>query len=282
MIFISGATGNIGRHVVRELKQRDVPIRAGTPKQEEAGGIPGGVETVRFDFTDQDTYSPALDGAKKIFLMRPPQLVDMDSTLNSFVDYALERDIKHIVFVSLLGVEDNPRVPHYDAEQHILDRGAPYTFLRPSFFMQNLNTTHREEVRDRDEIFIPAGDSRTSFIDTRDIGAAAARVLSEDGHLHRTYDLTGREALDYYQVAEIFTRVLGREISYENPSLLSFAWHSWRRGRSLPFTFVMAMLYRATRDGAADIVTGDVEQLLGRSPIPFEQYVRDYAHVWER
>ncbi|MBS3750591.1 MAG: hypothetical protein KGY39_03690, partial [Anaerolineales bacterium] len=71
-------------------------------------------------------------------------------------------------------------------------------------------------------------------------------------------------------------------ISYENPSLLSFAWHSWRRRRSLQFTFVMAMLYRATRDGAADIVTDDVEQLLRRPPIVFEQYVQDYAHVWER
>jgi uncharacterized protein YbjT (DUF2867 family) len=178
-------------------------------------------------------------------------------------------------------VEDNPRVPHYKVEKYLESSDIPYTFLRPSFFMQNLNTTHREEIQKRDEIYLPVGDGKTSFIDVRDIGAVGARVLSESGHENRFYELTGAEALDYYQVAEIFSETLGRKITYKNPNQFSFLWYTLRHGTPLPFALVMLMLYRSTRLGMAERVTGDAEQLLGRSPTSFQRYVQDYKDVWQ-
>lgn len=280
MIFVTGATGNIGREVVKELINMGQPVRAAAIDERDAQGIPQGVEIALFDFADPASYEPALANVEKIFLMRPPQITDIEHTLNPFVDYAKSAGVRHIVFVSLLGIENNTRVPHYAVEQHIKSRDIPYTFLRPSFFMQNLNTTHREEIRVRDEIYVPVGDARTSFIDTRDIGAVAARVLTEEGHENRAYDLTGAEALDYFQVAEVFSAVLDRKIAYQNPSALGFIWYSWRRGIPLKFVLVMSMLYASTRSGMADVVTDDVLQVLGRPPISFRQYVEDYAEAW--
>ena len=181
MILVTGATGNIGRDVVAGLLANGQAVRAAASRDASARRVPAGVDTVLFDFADAKTYGPALAGVERVFLMRPPQITDMEHTLNPFVDVARESGVRHIVFVSLLGVEDNPRVPHYAAEQHIKTAGVPYTFLRPSFFMQNLNTTHRAEIREHDEIYLPVGKARTSFIDTRDIGAVAAKVLSDDG-----------------------------------------------------------------------------------------------------
>lgn len=282
MIFVTGATGNIGREVVKELINMGQPVRAAVIDERDAQGIPQGVEIALFDFADPASYEPALAGVEKIFLMRPPQITDIEHTLNPFVDCAKSVGVRHIVFVSLLGIENNTRVPHYAVEQHIKSRDLPYTFLRPSFFMQNLNTTHREEIRVRDEIYVPVGDARTSFIDTRDIGAVAARVLTEEEHENRAYDLTGAEALDYFQVAEVFSAVLGRKITYQNPSNLGFIWYSWRRGIPMKFVLVMSMLYASTRKGMADVITEEVSQVLGRPPISFRQYVEDYADAWRK
>ncbi len=282
MILVTGATGNIGREVVSDLHANGRAVRATASNNASAERVPAGVETVLFDFADAKTYGPALAGVERVFLMRPPQITDMEHTLNPFVDAAREAGIRHIVFVSLLGVEDNPRVPHYAAEQHLRAAGVPYTFLRPSFFMQNLNTTHRAEIRDRDEIYLPVGKARTSFIDTRDIGAVAAKVLCEDGHDGAAYALTGGESLDYYQVADIFSRVLGRKITYKDPHSLAFLFSTVRHGTPLKFALVMQMLYRSTRNGIADVLTEDVSRLLGRPPRTFRQYVTDYAESWRR
>ena len=89
--------------------------------------------------------------------------------------------------------------------------------------MQNLSTIHRGDIRDTNKIFIPAGKGKTSFIDVRDIAATAVKVMTEPGHENKAYALTGNKALDYYQVAEIFTHVLGRQIVYTNPSIFKFA-----------------------------------------------------------
>jgi uncharacterized protein YbjT (DUF2867 family) len=218
----------------------------------------------------------------KLFLMRPPQISDVQTYLFPVVDYAKEVGVRHIAFLSLLGVEKQRFVPHYKVEKHLLASGVPYTFLRPSFYMQNLNTTHRAEIGDRDEILIPVGKAKTSFLDVRDIGAVAAKVLTQPGHENRAYELTGGEALDYYQVADLFTEVLGRKITYRNPSIPRFIRYQRQQGIPLPAILIMVGLYTATRFGSGKRVTGEVTKLLGRPPIAMRQYIEDYADAWRR
>jgi uncharacterized protein YbjT (DUF2867 family) len=281
-IFIIGATGNVGEQVARSLAGGGFPIRLGDfdlPRLR--ARFPDQSDLVRFDFADSSTYAPAFGGVKKIFLLRPPHITDVKRLMLPAIDAAQAAGVEHIVFLSLIGIENNTRVPHYPVEQHLLSCGLNYTFLRASFFMQNLNTQHREEIRTRGEIDVPVGRGRTSFIDVRDIGAVAALALTQPGHDRKAYDLTGAEALDYYQVAEIFTRILGRTIRYRDPSTAGFLLRRLRSGTPLPFALVMAMLYSSTRRGMADLVTGEVSRLLGRSPISLAQYVQDYRASWE-
>mgnify|MGYP001828375805 CR=1 FL=1 len=280
-ILVTGATGNVGREVSRSLLAMDQPVVATVLDADHVHDVPEeGAALVVFDFTKPETFAPALEGVQKLFLMRPPPISDVQSTLNIVVDQARGVGIEHIVFLSLMGVERNRFVPHHKVEQHIVSSGIPYTFLRPSFYMQNLNTTHRDEILERDEIFLPVGKAKTSFIDVRDIGAVGAQVLTEPGHENKAYELTGGEALDYYHVADLFTEILGRKITYRNPSILRFV-RAWRAS-DLPLksVLVMAFLYTSTRFGMAARVTQDVEQLLGRPPITVRQYITDYAKAW--
>ncbi|WP_229366021.1 SDR family oxidoreductase [Fibrisoma montanum] len=231
-ILISGATGNVGLETLRELMQRpdtpSVEIIAGVQDPEQARKTiavqPDGF--VKLDFTDAATFGPALKGVSRLLLVRPPQLADVDKYFKPFIDVVKQKPIRQIVFLSLQGVENNALTPHYKIEKLIVEAGIPYTFLRPSFFMQNLSTTHRDEIRLRNEIFVPAGNGQTSFVDVRDIGAVAALVLTSNGdeHLNKGYELTGSEALTYGEVAELLTKVLGRAITYRNPSVPRFIW----------------------------------------------------------
>jgi uncharacterized protein YbjT (DUF2867 family) len=190
--------------------------------------------------------------------------------------------VEQIVFLSLIGIENNTVVPHYKVEQWLVSSGVNYTFLRASFFMQNLNTVHRAEIRDQNVIEVPVGSAKTSFIDVRDIGAVAAAALTQPGHENKAYDLTGSEALDYYQVAEQFSEVLGRKITYTNPSLFKFFIRLIRGGTKVIFAVIQTWLYHNTRKGMADTVTSEVNRLLGREPIPLKRYIEDYKSCWVR
>ena len=288
-ILISGATGNVGLETVRELMQRpdkhlfDVIAAVQNPDQARKTIAVQPDDFVKLDFTDAATFGPALKGVSRLLLVRPPQLADVDKYFKPFIDVVKQKPVKQVVFLSLQGVENNTVTPHHKIEKLIVEAGIPYTFLRPSFFMQNLSTTHRDEIRLRNEIFVPAGNGRTSFVDVRDIGAVASLALTSTGpeHLNKGYELTGSEALTYGEVADMLTDVLKRKITYRNPSVLRFVWQKWRNEHTpLGFVLIMVALYSVARLGKAAGLTDETQRLLGRPPISIRQFLNDYKMVW--
>ena len=275
-ILIRGATGNIGGETLRLLAQSGQPVRAAVRRPPATPLM--GVEYIPFDFADPATHAPALEGVGRLFLVRPPAIADAKGVINPFVSAAQAAGVEQVVFLSLIGVERNRFVPHHAIEAYIQADGLPYTFLRAGFFMQNLSTTHRAGIAEENRIVIPAGQSRTTFLDGRDIATVAVRALTEPGQANRAYPLTGGEALSYREVAAIFSEVLGR-IVYANPSVLAFVRHSLGCGRGLGMTLVMAALYTAGRGNAATI-TPDLPGLLGRPPGTLRQFVEDHRDCW--
>lgn len=281
-ILVTGALGNVGAEVIQALLARGMTLRAADLSGEKVLSRFGKqVEATSFNFSNPETYSTAFAGIEKVFLMRPPQITNVQKEMFPALEAARAAGVRHFVFLSLIGIEQNRVVPHFKIEQWLRASGLDYTFLRCSFFMQNLNTTHRAEIAERSEIFIPAGGAKTSFIDARDIGAVAAQALTTPGHEKKAYDLTGGAAFDYYQVAETFSEILGRKITYRNPSGMGFFARQLRQRANPMFALVTTWLYANTRRGMADTVTGEVERLLGRRPIPLRQYVEDYQDYWK-
>lgn len=280
-ILVTGALGNVGAAVVKELQESGKNIRAADmDRQTLKEQLRDSVECVRFDFTDAKTYASAFDGVEKMFLMRPPRITNIERDMYPALDAAKRAGVKYIVFLSLIGIENAKFIPHYKVETYLKKQNFQTTYLRCSFFMQNLNTTHAKEIKEHREISVPVGNAKTSFIDVRDIGAVAARCLLEDGHAGRNYDLTGAQALDYWQVAKILSETLQREIKYRNPNPIQFLFDSVRRGTPLKFALVMTALYTSTRFGMAEPVTDEVQRITGRKPIPFQQYAREYREAW--
>lgn len=283
-IVVSGATGNVGSHVARGLLAVGARVRVAVPasSRDAAREAFPDAEAVALEFGDASTYAAAFEGARSMFLMRPPQITDVAGTIAPALEDAKARGVEHVAFLSLQGAESNPIVPHRRVEDWLKANGPAWTMLRPSFFMQNLSTTHRRDILDRDEIFVPAGRGETSFIDVRDIAEVAVKTLLEDGHRNTAYELTGSEALTYREAADILSDVLGREIRYADPSPWAFWSRMRRRGHAAGRVLVMIALYTVCRLGMASRVTDETERLLGRPPRSFREFAADHADVWVR
>lgn len=281
-ILVTGSTGNIGQYTAKTLYNKGAQVNCAVTSPDRARVfLDEGMKVIQFDFLDKTTYEVALEGVDRVFLIRPP-MINNPGDMYSFIDALKDSGIKHITFVSLLCVERNPFPPHYKIEKYIKSSNIPFTFLRPSFFMQNLNTAHLKDIKDNNDIFLPAGKAKVSFIDTRDIGEAAANVLLDPKkHQYKSYTLTGPEAVTYNEAANIFSEVLGRQITYSDPSIFKFRKTMIKNGVPKGFVNIMAILYLTTRFGMAKQVTHDLKELLEREPHSLKDYVKDHSHYWK-
>lgn len=273
-VLVTGATGTVGSEVVERMVDRPVRVATRDPSRDDAD-FPADSEPVEFDFERPETWGTALADVDRLFLVRPPT-VGVDR-LREFVDAAARVGVSHVVYLSVLGAERNPLLPHYRMERHLERADVAYTFLRAANFMQNFSEIHRPDVVEHDQIYVPAGDGETGFVDARDVAAVGVAALTDAGHENRAYDVTGPVALDCYEVADAFTDALDRRITYPNPSILQFARRMRSRNVPYPMVGVMVVLYTVTRLGLSGRVSDDAERVLGREPHSFREFVADHA-----
>ena len=217
-----------------------------------------------------------------MFLMRPPAIGNVRRDLLPAVAAARDAGVRHVVFLSLQGAEKNKVVPHAAVEKWLRSSGLTWTFVRASFFHQNLSTTHAADIRDRDEIIVPAGNGATAFVDAEDVGAVAATALLDPtAHAMKAWTVTGPRALTYDQVADILSTELGRPIRYSRPGLPRYVRHA-HGSLGLPWAMVAvtSAIYTTARLGLAAGLTADVKAVLGRDPIDFAAFAHRERRAW--
>ncbi len=279
-ILITGATGSVGGELAKIFSRENLPVVAAVSNPKIIGDFPRNVETRWFDITQAKTFAVALRDIRKIFLLRPPAVSNVRRDIFPFLKFCKNAEIEQIVLLSILGAQNAAYLPHRKIELEIQRLEIPYTFLRPSYFMQNFSTVHREEIKNRNEIYVPAGSGKTSFVDVRDVAEVAFKAFFDARMTNQSYELTGSKSLTYARAAEIFTKILQKPIRYVNPSVPAFFWRKFGEKRSLMLALVMSAIYTTARLGKAGRVTQEITQLLGREPISLEQFVEDYAVVW--
>jgi uncharacterized protein YbjT (DUF2867 family) len=280
MIFVTGASGNVGREVVGYLGSRQASFRIGARKS--APATPStGADTVRFDFLDPSTYSPAVAGCDTVFLLRPPTLANTKATLNVFLDVARKQGVSQVVFISVAGAGDNPIVPHHAVEQHLRSGPSGWTILRPGFFAQNIGDAYRNDILRDNRIFLPAGAGLVAFIDVRDLAEVAVNALLDpSAHQGKTYTLTGPEAIPFTEVARILSDTLARSIRYQPASILGYSTHLMRHGMTLGQSMILTILHVGLRFGQAEAVSESLADLLDRRPRTVQDYVHDHRALW--
>jgi uncharacterized protein YbjT (DUF2867 family) len=285
-ILVTGATGTVGKEVVIQLSIiGGVRVRAGVHsiiKGENLKRLPG-VEVVEVDFMDQDSLHAAFTHVDKVFLITPfsNEQVDMARTL---VDEAKKAGVKHIVKLSVIKADAATETKigrwHREIEKYIEGSGIPYTFLRPSSFMQNYSNFDFRSIKSEGKFYHSTGNGRVSCIDVRDIAAVAVEALTGSGHEGKVYELTGPEALSNQEVAGILSEVTGRQVEFVD--VPEDAARNTMLQHQTPEWMVDAMLEleRAYKQDQYSEMTNTVEQLAGRPPHSFRQFAEDYKECF--
>ena len=282
MILITGASGNVGKEVLKQIVPTGANVRAAFQTVTKAAAAPSGVEIVTMDYNQPQTLQAALKGVEKVFLVGPPT-ANLPVLERKAIDEIKRSGVRHVVKLSAMGGRDAIFLrQHADSEDYIKSSGVAYTFLRPNGFMQNFVTYNGATINSQNAFYGSQGEGKVSHIDLRDIAAVAVKTLTEHGHEGKAYTLTGPEALSNPRVAEILSEDTGREIKYVDLTAEQFK--QALLGAGLPEWSANALvdLQQFYRRGSASAVTRDVEQLLGRKPISFEQFSRDYAQAFQR
>ncbi|MGB6035282.1 MAG: NmrA family NAD(P)-binding protein, partial [Cryomorphaceae bacterium] len=232
------------------------------------------LEKIKFDFTDLNTFLPALKEVDLLFLLRPPQISDVGKYFAPLIHTAKEASVRHIVFLSVQGVEKSKIIPHYKIEKLIVESEIPYTFLRPAYFMQNFTTTLRNDLVNKHRIYLPAGKEKFTVIDVEDIGAVAARIITApQEHINKSYALTNNEKLTFGEMADKLSDGLNRKIDFISPNLLQFFLAKKKEGVPTMFIFVLIMLHYFPRFQEAPETTEWVKKITGKAAKTFDEFI---------
>jgi NAD(P)H dehydrogenase (quinone) len=271
MILVSGASGNVGGVVVRELLQAGAAIRALTRDPGRVARSLPQVDVVAGDFGDASSLAAALTGVQQLFFVCLPEagaarLAKHDNLLAA----ARQAGVEHVVYLSLLGAAAASPIPqarwHADTEQKLRTSGMAWTILRPSLYAQSLLGT--AGVLEAGRLQAPAGEGRVAFIDRSDIGRVAAACLLDERHHGQTYALTGPAALSWHEVAAALAQLQGRRIVYDEVAPEPFAQQLRSLGRPEGLITGMLALFAEVRAGRLGACTDAVAQVIGRKPRP--------------
>jgi uncharacterized protein YbjT (DUF2867 family) len=263
---------------VKYLARKNATVRAAVRDQTKAAQQLGpGIELCEFDFANQATFGRALTGVGAVFLL-PPLGPDQTVIVNRFVDAAKQAGVSHIVKLSAIGSDRDPPFTvgswHAASDRHIRNSSISFTLLRPNSFMQNFINYFPPR---NGAIYLPWGNGRASFVDTRDIAEVAAQALTDENHANQIYTLTGPASLGISDVARALLEATGHQIKYVD--VPESAARDGMLQAGLPQWQVDALmeLHAINKQSEWNAVTRDVEKVTGRSPTDFAAFARDHA-----
>ena len=288
MIVVTGATGQAGSEVVRALAARGARVRAFVRDAGAARGKLGeDVELAVGDLADPRSVRAALDGADTLFLScaDDPRRVGWET---SAIDAAVAAGVRRVVKLSAVGAEPGSPVAFWDwhgqVERHLRASGTGWVIVRSSWYMSNLLAA-AAQVAAEGRLYAPAGQARVAMIDPRDVGAAAAALLtspglSSPGHDGRTYLVTGPEAITFAEVSAALSAATGRRIEFTD--IPGDAAEQAMIGAGMPAFAAgqIVEIFARLRQGADRRVTPTVEALTGSAPRDFATFALDHARLF--
>ncbi|OKJ72830.1 NAD(P)H-binding protein [Streptomyces sp. CB02460] len=276
MILVTGATGNIGSALLRELYAHGArPLRALTRDVSRAA-FPAGVEAVEGDLAVPESLEPALTGARSLFL---PSRVGPDAEI---IVAARRAGVEHVVLVSSITALTHPHLgpaaENLAVERLLKDSGMAWTVLRPTQFASNA-LLWAPSIRAGETVRTPFADTGLPTIHPADIASVARVALTEPGHRGRTYALTGPEPMPARRQVGAVAAAIGRPVPFTEI------------GRQEARPWMAGVVGEKDADAVLDVMGGDAnEELLavrdtvrhvtGTPARPFRQWAMEHADAF--
>lgn len=284
MILITGATGKTGSATAKSLGEKGERFRALIRNEEKKEGLESiGGEVVIGSIENTDVVNQSMQGVKTVLVLLP----NSESQLaleKQLVDSAKQAGVERIVKMSSIEATPDATSPipklHLESEEYIKQSGLAWTMIKPNFYMQNLLAS-AGTIKDQGKIFLPMGEGKTGMIDTTDVGKVIAKVLSEDGHESMNHEITGPEILSFYEVAEIFSKALGKQVDYVDvpmdaykETLGQFLTNQWHLDAVID-------LFKGIAEGGIEDKTNTFNELTGETPKSLSQFLAENSFIFK-
>jgi len=268
-ILVIGGTGKTGRKVAQGLESAGQSVRLGT-----RSGIPS------FDWNDPTTWPAALEHMEKVYISYYPDLAVPGAleAIEGLSQEARNAGVKKAVLLSGKGEKEAER-----CEKVIAKSGMDFTLIRASWFNQNFSESFLLDPILAGVVSLPMSHVRIPFADTTDIAEVAVKALLDDGTNGRTYEITGPRALTFEEVVSEIAEETGRQIHFQPISLDQYSSLMKSSGVPSDYIWLFDYLFREVLGNEKNqVVTDDVERLLGRKATDFSTYVQRTAPtgVW--
>lgn len=276
-IFLTGATGNVGRAILAHLNTRDNSITIGVRDIPRAGQAPLRnditITTTSFDFETFTGFS-VIDDCDILFLLRPPQIGDVRRYIFPLLERVRQNNVA-VVFLSVQGADRRSYLPHSKIEREILRLNIPHAFLRPSYFLENLTTTLSSELIEHRRIYLPSGKLKFNWISVDSIGRAAARVIEVfDTYKNQAFELTGPTNMGFTEIVDNINQICGTKFRYESPGLFRYIRYMRKQKISWPYIGIMLLLHFVPRFGPEPHIAKDYCALMGFEPESVEEFIQ--------
>jgi len=216
-----------------------------------------------------------LENVNCIFLLRPPHISDTDKYFKPLIAKIKAKGITEIVFLSVQGVEKSSIIPHNKIEKLIKEHQLNYIFLRPSYFMQNLTTTLIDDIKTKRKIILPAGKVKFNWVDVKNIGEVAARLLYYfDSYKNQAIEITGNENKNFYEVTALINASVANKIEYLSPNPISYYFIKKHDGLARGMILVMIMLHFLPRFQKEPKFSDFYEKLTGKKPTTLKEFIK--------
>ncbi|QIP17948.1 NAD(P)H-binding protein [Spirosoma aureum] len=258
-ILILGGTGKTGSRVAHRLTQRNWPIRIGSRSGEPA-----------FDWLDQATWESALQDIHTVYITFQPDLAvpGAAESIRSFTETAVKSGTQKLVLLSGRGEEEAE-----ECEQVVMNSEAEWTILRASWFCQNFSEGYLLDPILGGYMALPVRNIGEPFIDADDIADVAVTVLTEAGHTNQLYELTGPRLLTFEEAIREIATATGQPIQYEQISDEAYVAALTEYGVPNEYITLLTYLFSEVMDGRNATVANGVEQVLGRKPTDFAEFI---------
>lgn len=286
-IFVTGGTGNNGKPILETLAQTDFPVKALLRDPSKAVVQAANIRYIQGDMDDAASLEKALENVHTAFLVTAYS-ESFPLQHKRFIEASKKVGVKHIVQLSGIGADPKAEILTAkwlgEAEQHLMSSGLSWTILRAGSFTNNFFANAGSIAKEGiiAAPYGPSGEAALSIIDNRDIGAVAAKILTEaEDHKGKIYHLTGNTHLNYKQIAGLFTKVLNKTITYQSvtDSDAKNELLQWQVPELVADSLVE--LWASIRNSKTPPpITDDVERILGRKPKTFEQFIRDHSKTF--
>lgn len=278
MILVTGATGNIGKELVKILIDKGERFRILVRDEKKVIGLSDQVEIAIGDLSKPETLGNALKGIDRLFLVTPDT-----GQVKALLEMAKQSGIKHVVKISTIEANRSlgPGKWHRQQEELIKSMGFAWTFLRPTMLMVNIIDWWGATIKSQETVYFPGGSGKVPPVDPCDVAAVACTVLTEAGHTGKIYEITGAESLTISEMVETLGKVLGKPIHYTDVPVFAAAFGMLRF--RLPIYVVMGLMQTlgALRRSEYAYVTDVVEKVGNRKPQTFEEWCQTHKHAFQ-